>query len=126
MPRMTQITPFVLTSDMDRAIGFFETFLGFATGFRADNYAFLRRDAVAIRLLEVEDDVDLHDPRRQQHCYIDVEDIDGLYAELRPRLEALPEGRVRPPFDTYYGQREFHVIDEDALLISFGQAIPAQ
>ncbi len=28
---------------------------------------------------------------------------------------------VRAPFDTDYGQREFHVIDPDVLLLSFGE-----
>ncbi|WP_316014522.1 VOC family protein [Roseobacter sp. HKCCA0434] len=123
MPRLTQITPFVLTADMDRALRFYREVLGFALGFRDDNYAFIRRDAVALRLLQVEEGMDLSDPARQQHCYIDVEDLDGLHAEMKPMLDTLPEGRVRAPFDTYYGQREFHVIDEDALLISFGQKI---
>jgi len=33
----------------------------------------------------------------------------------------LPEGRVRAPFNQPYGQREFHVIDEDSLLLFFGE-----
>jgi hypothetical protein len=31
-----------------------------------------------------------------------------------------------PPFDTEYGQRELHVRDLDALLISFGQKIETE
>ncbi len=38
-------------------------------------------------------------------------------------FRTLPAGRFRPLFDTAYGQREFHVIDPDALLISFGERI---
>ncbi|MGE4185814.1 MAG: hypothetical protein AB7E81_12590, partial [Hyphomicrobiaceae bacterium] len=55
--------------------------------------------------------------------YIDVDDVDALYAELAPQLAALPAGRVRAPFDQPYGQRELHVIDEDCSLIFFGQRI---
>ena len=97
--------------------------LGFACTYSADNYAFLRRDNAAIRLLEVLPERELHDRRSQNHVYIDVDDVDGLYAELKPELDKLPQGRVRPPFNTEYGQREFHVRDLDALLISFGQKI---
>lgn len=57
----------------------------------------------------------------EQSCYICVENINGLYAELKPRLDLLADGRVKPPFDQPYGQREFHVIDEDGLLIFFGE-----
>lgn len=123
MPSMTQITPFVLTADLDNALRFFTEILGFECSFRADNYAFVRRDAVAIRLIEVGAEIDLHDERRQNSCYIDVDGLDDLYAELKPQLDTLPPGRVRPPFDQDYGQREFHVIDEDALLIFFGEPI---
>lgn len=123
MPSMTQITPFVLTADLDNALRFFAEILGFECSFRADNYAFVRRDAVAIRLIEVGAEIDLHDERRQNSCYIDVDGLDDLYAELKPQLDTLPPGRVRPPFDQDYGQREFHVIDEDALLIFFGEPI---
>jgi hypothetical protein len=35
----------------------------------------------------------------------------------------LPDGRVRAPFDQPYGQREFHVLDEDGTLVFFGEAI---
>ena len=123
MAKLVQITPFVLCSNKQATIEFFEQVLGFKCTFSADNYAFLRRDNAAIRLLEVLADRELHDKRSQQHVYIDVDDVDGLYAELKSALDKLPPGRVRAPFDTEYGQREFHVIDLDALLISFGQKI---
>lgn len=123
MPHLKQITPMVPVTSLAKSCGFFENVLGFQTTFHADNYAFLRRDSVAIRLLEVDAGIDLHQPERQQSCYIDVVGIDALYAELEPKLSKLPKGRVRAPFDQDYGQREFHVIDEDALLIFFGEAI---
>jgi hypothetical protein len=63
------------------------------------------------------------DERRQNSCHIDVEGVDALYAELKPKLDTLPSGRVRAPFDRDYGQREFHVIDEGAMLIFFGEPL---
>ncbi|MCH9808887.1 MAG: VOC family protein [Alphaproteobacteria bacterium] len=121
--RLHQITPFVPCTKLDDQIAFYSAVLGFSVGFRADNYAFLRRDDVAVRLVEVDADVNLHAPERQQSFYIDVREIDALYASMEPRLKDLPKGRVRAPFNQDYGQREFHVIDEDCTLIFFGQSI---
>ena len=122
--RMHQITPFVPCSSLDHQIAFFRDMLGFTLGFQAENYAFMRRDDIAVRLVEVDATVDLSLPERQGSFYIDVHDIDALYESLKPQLQALPEGRVRPPFNQDYGQREFHVIDEDCTLIFFGEAVP--
>ena len=98
--RLTQITPFVPCTSLDRQVAFYRDVLGFTVGYQADNYAFLRRDAVAVRLLEVARDVD-----------------------MKPALDRLAEGRVRPPFDQAYGQREFHVADEDCTLVFFGEPV---
>lgn len=121
--RLTQITPFVPCTSLDAQIGFYAGILGFDVGFRADNYAFLRRDDVAVRLIEVSGDVDLSHPERQGSFYIDVSGLDALYAALKPNLDTLDAGRVRAPFDQDYGQREFHVSDEDCTLVFFGEAI---
>lgn len=121
--RLTQITPFVPCTSLDAQVAFYRDVLGFTVGFRADNYAFLRRDAVAVRLVEVDDTVDLSHPEREGSFYIDVVDVDAVYAEMKPRLDPLPEGRVRAPFDQDYGQREFHVADEDCTLIFFGEGL---
>lgn len=121
--RLHQITPFVPCSSLDRQVAFYEGVLGFTVGFRAENYAFLRRDDVAVRLVEVHADIDLTVPDREGSFYIDVQDIDALYAALAPQLDTLPQGRVRAPFNQDYGQREFHVIDEDCTLIFFGEGL---
>jgi len=120
---MHQITPFVPCTDLARQIGFYQDILGFTVGFQADNYAFLRCDDVAVRLIEVDQDIDLHVPERENSFYIDVDDIDALYQSMKERLQTLPQERVKAPFDQDYGQREFHVTDEDCTLIFFGQAI---
>lgn len=121
--RLHQITPFVPCTKLDKQIAFYRDVLGFKLGFHADNYAFIKRDDVAVRLVEVDADVNLHAAERQQSFYIDVQGIDALYTAIEPQLSTLPSGRVRAPFDQDYGQREFHVIDEDCTLIFFGEAI---
>lgn len=122
-PRLTQITPFVPCTSLQTQIEFYRDMLGFTVGFQAENYAFLRCDSVAIRLLEVDASIDLHSPEREGSFCIDVSGIDALYEQLRPKLDTLPSGRVRAPFDQEYGQREFHVADEDCTLVFFGEAV---
>ncbi len=124
MAHLKQITPIVPVADLDRAITFFQTSLGFTVTAQMDGYAYLTRDSIAIRLIQASPGTDTHDPKRQQSCDIDVKGLDSLYAELKTNLDKLPPGRVRAPFNQSYGQREFHVIDEDSLLIFFGESIP--
>lgn len=54
--------------------------------------------------------------------YVDMNDIDGLYASLKPRLDTLPAGDVDPPRDKPWKQREFMVRLPDGDWIAFGQA----
>ena len=121
--RLTQITPFVPCTSLTRQIAFYRDVLGFTLGFQADNYAFLKRDAVAIRLVEVSDHVDLSAPEREGSFYIDVDGLDAVYADMQPALAQLDPSRVRAPFDQPYGQREFHVADEDCTLVFFGESL---
>lgn len=115
-PRCTTITPIVPVSDLDRALDFYTRVLGFSVQAQVEGYAYIVRDDVAIRLIKA-----LDERPAEQACYICVENLDGLFHELEPGLSGLPQGRVRPPFDQPYGQREFHVIDEDSVLIFFGE-----
>lgn len=123
MAAMTQITPFLFCTDLDAEVAFFEI-LGFTLGsiMRDPDYAFVHRDRVAIRLIKIGDDLDIANFAHQM-VYIDVDDIDALWAELEPALSKLTEDRVNPPQDRFYGQREFHVRDEGPYLIMFGQEI---
>lgn len=123
MAQLKQITPFVPCSSLARQLAFYTQVLGFKVGFQADNYAYLHRDNVALRLVEVDGSIDLKHPQREGSFYIDVDDVDGVYAAMSAQLDTLPKGRVRAPFDQDYGQREFHVSDEDCTLIFFGQPI---
>ena len=120
--RLTQITPFVCCSNMTQSIEFYCDVLGFSVGYQADNYAFVRRDDVALRLLEVEPDTDI--AAQQNAFYIDTNELDTVYFDMKAKLDTLPDGRVRSPFNQDYGQREFHVLDPDGTLVFFGEAIP--
>lgn len=110
-------------SDLERAIAFFTETLGFETLFRTANYAYVQRETVGFRLLEQTGEDGAPPGNRRFAYYIDVHDVDGLYAELKPKLEALPKRDVYGPVDQNYGQRELLVLAPDGNLIAFGQAI---
>jgi hypothetical protein len=55
--------------------------------------------------------------------YIDVEDVDGLLAELKPKLDTLPDGPRSGPRDQPYGQRELMIVAPNGNLLVFGQSI---
>jgi hypothetical protein len=52
-----------------------------------------------------------------------VRDVDQLYAELKPKLDTLPQGDVHGPVNQHYGQRELLVLAPDGNLIAFGHAL---
>jgi catechol 2,3-dioxygenase-like lactoylglutathione lyase family enzyme len=118
-----QITPFMHVAELDQALIFFSETLGFETLFRAANYAYVHRETVGFRLLEQTGEDGAPSGNRRFAYYIDVHDVDLLYTELKPKLDALPKGDVHGPMDKSYGQRELLVLAPDGNLIAFGQAI---
>ena len=109
--------------DLDRAVAFYTETLGFEERLRASNYAYVHRETVGFRILE-QTGADGEPPGNRRFAYyIDVRDVDQLYTELKPKLDALPKGDVYGPVNQSYGQRELLVLAPDGNLIAFGQAI---
>jgi len=123
MANLVQVTPFMHVENLDKAVAFFTGILSFELGFRAGNYAYLRREAVAFRLLEASGSEAAPPGNRRYAYYIDVRDVDALHAELKPKLDTLPAGDVAGPLDQPYEQRELTVLAPDGNLIAFGQAV---
>lgn len=123
MTNMYRITPFMHVPDIDAAVSFFTDILGFECRFRTVNYAYVQREAAVFRLLENMGD-DGAPPGNRRFCYyIDVEDVDAVCEELKPKLAQLNDGDVHGPVDQMYGQRELMVLAPDGNLIVFGQDI---
>jgi len=118
-----QITPFMQVDDLDRALVFFNDILGFQTLLRVSNYAYVHRETAGFRILE-QRGVDGAPPGNRRFAYyVDVRDVDQLYAELKPKLDTLPKGDVYGPVDQSYGQRELLVLAPDGNLLAFGQQL---
>ena len=124
MSNFIQVTPFMHVEDIERALAFFTGILGFETCFRAANYAYVHRETTGFRILEQTGSDGAPPPGNRRFAYyIDVRDVDGLYAELKPKLDTLPKGDVYGPVNQHYGQRELLVLAPDGNLIAFGQEI---
>jgi catechol 2,3-dioxygenase-like lactoylglutathione lyase family enzyme len=123
MSNFIQLTGFLYVDNLERALTFFNDILGFETLFRRVDYAYVHRETAGFRIWE-QTGADAPPPGTRRFAYyIDVRDVDGLYAELKPRLDTLPKGDVHGPMDKSYGQRELLVLAPDGNLIAFGQAI---
>jgi catechol 2,3-dioxygenase-like lactoylglutathione lyase family enzyme len=123
MGNFLQVTPFIHVPDIEAAIAFFEEVLGFETQFRMDDYAYVHRETVGVRLLQNRGRDGAPPGNRRFAYYVDVRDVDALHDELKPKLDRLPPGDIHGPADKPYGQRELVVLAPDGNLIAFGQAI---
>jgi catechol 2,3-dioxygenase-like lactoylglutathione lyase family enzyme len=123
MSNFIHITPFMHVEDLEKALIFFSDVLGFETQFRARDYAYVHRETAGIRILEQKGPDAAPPGTRRFAYYIDVRDVDQLYAELKPKLDTLPARDVYGPVNQPYGQRELLVLAPDGNLIAFGQAI---
>jgi predicted enzyme related to lactoylglutathione lyase len=117
-----RITPFIHVPDISAAVAFFEQ-LGFSTYIRFDDYAYVQRECAGIRLLQNRGDDGAPPGNRRFSYYIDVEDIEALYLELKPVLDTMATGHVHGPADKSYGQRELCILAPDGNLLVFGQSI---
>lgn len=125
MSNFIQITPFMHVANLEKALAFFDDILGFKASYLANGYAYVQRETAGIRILENPGAEGAPPGNRRFAYYIDVRDVDALYAELKPKLDTLPERDVHGPADKEYGQRELLVLAPDGNLLAFGQAIAA-
>jgi catechol 2,3-dioxygenase-like lactoylglutathione lyase family enzyme len=124
MPNFIQVTPFMVVPDIDAAVAFFRDLLGFNVWLLPDSkYAYVHRENVGFRILQSSPGNEFIPGNRRFAHYIDVKDVDALYAELKPKLDTLPPGDVHGPADKGYGQRELLILAPDGNLIAFGHEI---
>jgi catechol 2,3-dioxygenase-like lactoylglutathione lyase family enzyme len=123
MSNFIQVTPFMIVEDINRAVNFFTDILGFETLLRYSDYAYVHRETAGFRIWEQTGENAAPPGTRRFAYYIDVRDVDQLYAELKPKLDTLPKADVHGPANKPYGQRELLVLAPDGNLLAFGQAI---
>lgn len=123
MANVIQITPFMHVPDLEAAVAFFRDVLGFDVLLHSEGYAYVELEGAGIRMMQNVGDDGAPPGNRRFAYYLDVRDVDAMFARLKPALERLPPRDVFGPVDQSYGQREFMVLAPDGNLVVFGQAI---
>lgn len=116
-----QITPFMHVADLQAAFDFF-ALLGFDCLYQEKTYAYVARGPAAVRvLLSKRADGAPFPPHRGFAYYVDVDDVDAIVSELKPKL-VMAGVETMGPRDQPYGQREFMIRAPDGNVFVFGQA----
>jgi catechol 2,3-dioxygenase-like lactoylglutathione lyase family enzyme len=128
MDNFIRITPFMHVQDVPAAVRFFTELLGFTAYIDTPIYAYVQREVAGVRILKASQSPGEECPpgNRRFMYYIDVEDIAAVYAELKPKFDALPQdhpSRTIVLRDQEYGQRELMIVAPDGNLIVFGQSL---
>ena len=126
MKGILQTTPFLHVPDLAQALDRLTRVLGFEVKFSSSGYAYLQCGNAALRLLEEPGRKPPAQGAARMTVYIDVGDVDALYAELLPRLSTLPAGDFHAPIDQPWNQREFHVRLPDGHWLAYGHTIAAR
>ncbi len=124
-PVIEDAVAIVPVQSIARTMDFYADVLGFERRMVSDDQSFaiaVHGDA-AIHFVACDDEDALKATANNISIYLWVRDIDQVYLTFKPRLDPLPKGRVRPPFDQPYAMREFHVKDPDGCLLLFGEPI---
>lgn len=122
-PTIEDAVAIVPVRDIAATMDFYADVLGFERRFVSDDqsFAIAVHGEAAIHFVSTDDTDSLRATANNISIYLWVRGIDQLFAQLRPKLNALEAGRVRAPFDQPYGMREFHVKDPDGCLLLFGE-----
>jgi uncharacterized glyoxalase superfamily protein PhnB len=112
------ITAVMHVSDLNRALEYYTTILGFTEDFRLAEYAGLALDTVCIHLSSPANP-GMHKTPGSAHFCIDCDEVD-IYFDTISKKGALI---VVPPEDRYYGIRDFAVNDHDGNTLVFGKVI---
>jgi catechol 2,3-dioxygenase-like lactoylglutathione lyase family enzyme len=114
-------TRYVLAvKNLAKSAQFYEDQLGFKTRWKEGGLQLLYRGKFIVMLGECPDDRSAFETRNHSYyAYIDVKNVDALYAEYRKKeIDILSK-----PDDKPWGQREFGICTIDGHRIMFGEGI---
>lgn len=122
-PSLVRASAQLFVSDVLAACAFYEKVLGFETAFAYGEppfYAQVARDSVRLNLRHVDAPV-WDDARRRRESllsvYVEVSDVDALYAEFAAAGVELPQ----PLTSQAWGTRDFLVRDPDGNLLCLAE-----
>jgi catechol 2,3-dioxygenase-like lactoylglutathione lyase family enzyme len=116
-PSLNAVVPILWVRDLERALEYYRSTLGFEVGWIFGNppeLASVCRDQVEFNLSKATDD-----EFRISRVYIHVDDVDAYYSLIVAR-----GARATYPLeDRFYGMRDCRIEDPDGNQISFGASI---
>lgn len=129
MTTVVRLVPIVRVTDMNRAVEFYTTTLGFVEDFsysasaQGPMYVGLSLEGHQLHLSTFAGD---GPAGAATYCYVD--DVDALFERLRARGLATPANPNSPvengPVTQTWGMREFYVRDPDGNTLRFGSPAP--
>ena len=114
-------TRYVLAvKDLDKSADFYQRKLGFKSLWTGQGWHFISRDNCMIMLGECPEDLSASETNNHSYfAYIDVDNVNLLYQELRDQQIEI----LSVPEDKPWGQREFGIRTIDGHRIMFGEEI---
>ncbi|RUA17685.1 MAG: VOC family protein [Flavobacteriia bacterium] len=117
MEHLQRASPVLASLDIRKSVAFYQDKMGFnKIGWVDDHYAVIGRDKVELHFWKCDNKIF----PENTSCYLYVDNVDDLYAELKEAGVIHPNG---PLGDKPWGLREFSALDGDGNLLRFGQKL---
>lgn len=112
-------TPILASLNTEETIKFFTEKLGFTFHSEWDGYLIFSRDCIMLHFWTT------NDPSipKNTGCYINVTEVDHLYAEYEKQDVIHPEGKLT---DMPWQMRQFSILDNNGNIIHFGEDISGE
>lgn len=122
--KLKALTPILLVTDVNKSVAFYQKYLDFEVLANVPeegewDFAMIQSGAVSIMIQSIkgaENTFDNQTVSSTTILYIDVENIDELYARFNGNVPILHEMK-----ETFYGTREFSIKDIDGYVVSFAE-----
>lgn len=120
-PKIKGIAPQFLVDDLETAVAYYRDKLGFDVDFRYESfYAGVSRNGASIHLKCAPKTISDREHRKaNEHldAYVDVSNVDALFAELTARGANIIRGLEDQPWQC----RDFYVEDSDGYFLCFSE-----
>ena len=112
------VSPMLVTDNMDATLHFYETVLGFKPIMKSPDYSIVERDGRLIHFSKAASDDIMKRVRDHTEIYIEVSNIQAMWEHAKTFRN---QYRIRDLFDREYGMTEFHIIDPNGCLVFVGE-----
>lgn len=113
---LQKAVPILASLNTEETIKFYTEKLGFTFGADWDGYLIFTRDEISIHLWPCTDE----EIAKNTGCYVNVTEVDKLYAEYLPMGVVHPNGKLK---DMEWRMRQFSILDNNGNIIHFGEDI---